>query len=87
MENSLSDDWRESRAPVNKLPSVILWKWVEQIQPLKASDDASNNHFNDSKAAFQHSMGTEYKNNYIFTTIHESTYQSEISEHPLALKS
>lgn len=77
MENS--DDWRESRAPVDKL-------WVEQIQPLKASD-ASNNHFNDSKAAFQHSMGTKYKNNYIFTAIHESTYQSEISEHPLALKS
>lgn len=56
-KKSLSDD---SRAPVNKLPSVILWKWVEQIQPLKASD-TSNNHFNDNKAAFQHSMGTKYK--------------------------
>lgn len=77
---------RESRAPVDELPGVVLRKWVEQIQPLKASD-ASNNHFNDSKAAFQHSMGIKYKNNYIFTTVHESTHQSEISEHPLALKS
>lgn len=55
--------WLEvEQSSSEKLPGVIFWKWVEQIQPLKASD-ASNNHFNDSRAAFQHSMGTKYKNN------------------------